>query len=275
VVAKDIVALISEKQICWKEGTNLLEGITPEAAEEGLPIISGHVRNLVRKMEDVREQIASTGQMGITQAFPDIASSQICSESRDNLFGLLGCADTSLPPGFVDYCKSVREVFRDATILLIQTYESSNIIVYGHLDGRIQQKGLPGWCPYWGNNHHLSVTSYFDAHAASNRTQISSMANLPDKLRVRGRLIDSISVVLAGNPHMSSLDYIESATKSNVWLPIHDLCYQVWSCSRDEKNNPSGSGPQEESPLNIVREVVDTVCCHDFPSQSPFKLAGL
>jgi hypothetical protein len=271
------VVLIGEKQISWEDVLDIDTACAMEMIKGNCTFLFNRKSRLVDEIEKARNQISRSGQIDITYFLPQISSSQSCSKPRDKVFGLLNCANTIFPPGFVDYRNPVHEVFRDATRLLIETYGSLNVIVYGEFNDWIQSQGLPSWSPYWGKSYASSISSDFDAHAANSRPHILVPVNLSHKLHVQGKLIDSVSLVLAGHPHMLSLGYLPNRLTNNdvIWRPIRDLCYQAWLYSRNELDLTSGSASSEELPLDIVREVVDTLCCHEVSSEPPFKLTDL
>jgi hypothetical protein len=233
-------------------------------------------RILVPSVNYSKLQVANKGYINIATFLPNLSATQSCSEPKDMIFGLLSCAGNTIPSNFVDYRKTVHDVFRDATRLMTETYKSLNIINHIHKDHASRGWGnSPTWSPHWGN-HDVNMVQFTGGDrgrfsASCNRTHKPMAPIHPDKLQVQGKLVDTVSVIIPGTPMLcSSLFWTLSRE-----ISIRQLCDEVWRHSTHMEMVPAELDISEDMPFDVMREVVDTLFYHEDASKPPFEIDNL
>lgn len=81
-----------------------------------------------------------------------LASTRKATDERDKIYAFLGLDDNATERLQADYTKSVKEVFRDAALLLIRRNRVFNVLSHvNHNDGErlSTNEYWPSWVPQW------------------------------------------------------------------------------------------------------------------------------
>lgn len=138
-----------------------------------------------------------------------------CKDDRDKVYGMLGILELSLAEDIskwipVDYDKSIRDVYRDAFVLALESSRSLDLIAFQDLDDK-EAKDWPSWLPDLRVRHQRQPVAgrAEGLNASAGLTSLrkrKSYNGLPFqvtglKLNAFGVCFDVVSQVLVINPN--------------------------------------------------------------------------
>lgn len=276
VLAKDITVLIGRDARPWRSIVE--QALDTVDAAKASPVLFAFIEKIdllvVEIVSGCRQEIAKTGHIDIERRLPQIAIYQHCRDSRDTVFGLLGCTGDVFPAAFADYRQPATKVFRDAARIIIDKYKSLHLLNFYSYQA-FEDPSSPRWFPQW----HLSlvfglgdvwvVESKFVA--SRGRMHIPSPPNDPDDLDVRGKAVDTVATVVKKIPFSMSAFLENPATLVN----FREICRQSWPHVNHYYAQTEECGPLYEVgsgqmlPIRFIQDVIDTMFCHDDKETTP------
>ncbi|KAK5660014.1 hypothetical protein OQA88_13482 [Cercophora sp. LCS_1] len=229
--AREAVIHVGRTTLRWTTfvlAINLLQRVEDAAGQHGTicemhSSMSMHVavRDLVRPRETRVEPLANEITSLLSKAYTMEATIPV-----DRIFSLHGVlARLGLTLGPPDYDRPVEEVFTEAARLAIEHDQSLKTLNF--VNGLEDRPSWPSWVPTWHVRQPSAPLKSGAWHAAGSETgPIFSFSPDGKKLRVFGRVIDSIARRSEKSPFLGQRVYGEALTMLQPYL--HAEAVEAW-----------------------------------------------
>lgn len=156
----------------------------------------------LQRIEQARTIFAARGSDQHPLSLKHITHGRFCSNPRDYVYGLLGMARYLAPNP--DYSAPVRQVYTDATLVVIKKTGKLNILSFAR--DRFSEYGLPSWASDWSRSNEANANPDANptllvfmngthAYRASGDTISDALPSTIDRMGVSGFRFDTISEV--------------------------------------------------------------------------------
>ncbi|KAH7361275.1 heterokaryon incompatibility protein-domain-containing protein [Pyrenochaeta sp. MPI-SDFR-AT-0127] len=277
VLAKEIIVLVGPRTQSWQSLMNQAHE-TMDTANDN-PSLLAFIESIdLLVMEIVsgcREEMITDGHINLERRLPQIAIYQQCRDPRDTVLGLLGCAGDIFPTTFADYGQPAINVFRDSARIIIDKYKSLHLLTF-YSSHAFNDEEYPRWFPQWHNAPSFGLGDVWIQEsvytASCGRVHLSSPPHDQEHLDVRGKVVDTVATVVK---EMSE-DVPAFLMDPVHFLNIRELCSMSWphvhhryATTRGEHDQPYQAGGGEMWPIQFIKDVIDTMLCHDFTGTAP------
>ncbi|KAG7005404.1 hypothetical protein G7Y79_00020g049320 [Physcia stellaris] len=156
----------------------------------------------LQRIEQARTIFAAGGSDQHPLSLKHITHGRFCSNPRDYVYGLLGMASYLAPKP--DYSAPVRQVYTDATLVVIQRTGKLNILSFAR--DRFSEYGLPSWASDWSRSNEVNANPDANptllvfmngthAYRASGDTISDVLPSSMERIGVSGFRFDTVSEV--------------------------------------------------------------------------------